>query len=332
MVDNQEEIDSREADARTNVDAVAWNPDGTLLAVSSGIWFSAHEAEDLWTQVVNVATGQVIAATPHDGAGQLIWSPAGEILYISSSGGAIQRYNITTGMVEAALPARDFREWYRMEHMSLRPDGTLIATIFTRLGGTQQFTIVDAQTLQPVETVDLDFNYKDENALAWIGYSPDGTLLATTTWDGLVRICDPNTLALLKTLPTAPNDKRLYAGDWSADGRLAVGGEDRQVTVWDVSTDQILKRLDTSHVWSLRWHPDRRQLAVYGNEIWDTVTGQRGQSLVSEGSRPMDWSPTGVLAQGRHLDGRLPIAPDISPLGTMVSLITVPPLPMPPPA
>ena len=329
-MNDQEDFDPAEADVNTIVDTVAWNPDGTLLALAYGDYFGPENQENLWVRVVDVGTGQVIFTTSHEGRAELAWSPAGEELYVVSDTGAIQRYHVATGAVQAALDGRDSREW-SWESMSLSPDGSRIAAIFSRPVSTQEITIYDAQTLQPVARVDLGFTKAAENALSWIGYNPDGTLLATTGWDGIVRIWSADTLSPLVALVTSPGE-RLLTGDWSIDGRLAVGGTDRHITIWNVSAEQIINSFDVaSELDGLSWHPDGRQIAADAGGVWDTITGQQVQSIGVRLSSAIDWSPSGVLAYGIWTVERLQIDPDANPVGILVFLLSVPPLQLPTP-
>jgi WD40 repeat protein len=328
-------FDPQNPDAGTNLDSVAWSPDGSLLAMGSGIYEVKEGIEDYWVRVVNIATQQVIFSVPLFNPSRLMWNPSGDELYVGSIDGAIRRYDMATGVLLAALAERDIGVWYRMAGVSLSPDGSRIAAIFRRTRGSVEFTIYDTQALQPVVSTDLPFTLQDENTLTWVGYSPDGSLLATTGWDGVVRLWDANTLSQVAALSTSPG-KRLYTGDWSADGRLAVGGLDHYITIWNVDTQQIINQIDVGGVgYALRWHPDGRQIATGGGAVWDSLSGQKVQGSAPHPSGlfwAIDWSPSGVLAVGQYVQGRLTLSPDGNPLGSLASVITVPPLPTPTPA
>jgi WD40 repeat protein len=329
-MNGQKEPDDSELGVSTIVDAVAWSPNGSLLAIGSGDYWGPDGTENFWVRVVNVATQQVVFTAPHQGAVQLAWSPSCADLFIGSRSGAIQRYSVTTGTLQAALAPRKPTIWYTMASMSLSPDGSRIAAIFRRTVGNMEFTIYDTQSFQPVVSVDLPFTSQYGNVLTWVGYSPDGTLLATTGWDGIVRLWDANTLSQVAALNTSPG-KRLYTGDWSDDGRLAVGGQDHYISVWNVSAQQIINHNDIGGVgYILRWHPDGRQIATGSGSSWDSVTGQRVQVGIPNASAfAIDWSPTGVLAVGIRAEGRLTIPPNDNPVGVLAALCTVPPLPIP---
>jgi WD40 repeat protein len=79
------------------------------------------------------------------------------------------------------------------------------------------------------------------DGIMWIGASPNGKLLATSSWDQTVKIWDLQDGSLLKTLRGTRGQN--WSGSWSPDGKLiAVGSGDRTVRVWDVLSG------DTVHV------------------------------------------------------------------------------------
>jgi WD40 repeat protein len=114
--------------------------------------------------------------------------------------------------------------------------------------------------------------------LAW---SPDGSILATCSYDRLVKLWDGGTGKELRTLKD--HSDAVYGVSFSPDGRwLASGGADRAVKVWEVASGRRLYTLGeaTDWIYSVAWSPSGRHLAGAGVDksirIWEVgPTGGR---------------------------------------------------------
>ncbi len=75
-------------------------------------------------------------------------------------------------------------------------------------------------------------------------YSPDGTMIATTSLDGTARLWDAATGTTIRVLEAA--DTELFGADFSPDGQLfAVGGFDGVVRLWSTTTGEVRTLLVT---------------------------------------------------------------------------------------
>lgn len=93
-------------------------------------------------------------------------------------------------------------------------------------------------------------------AICW---SPDGTLLACGSEDGLIKIWNVGTNQLVKTIITKPT----YALSWSPNGNfLASGAHDGTVTVWETHTGNAFSEviLHSEKVTALAWSHDSTEL------------------------------------------------------------------------
>jgi WD40 repeat protein len=147
-----------------------------------------------------------------------------------------------------------------------------------------------------------------------VSWSPDGTRLATGSYDGTAKVWDAAGGRVLLTL--RGHRGLVYCVSWSPDGmRLATGSQDNTAKVWDAADGQVLHTLErhTNSVTSVYWSPDGTRLATGSGDntakIWDASGRRMLHNLEGHASavRSLSWSPDGArLATGSY-DGTVKV-------------------------
>ena len=208
----------------------------------------------------------------HAGAPAVLlrFHPANNIVLAvaGKSANKIQLYNAFSGTSDRALaiPAG-------LECLEWSPDGKLIATA-VNAGRTGIIYIWDTASGGQL------FAMKGhEDFVHNLAFSHDGRVLASTSWDGTLRLWDP--LVGKQLLETTSNcgdgigNSLVFSRD---DRRLTWGSDGTDEWIWDLPDNhacRTLRRLGDQAVDGLQFSPDGRILAVSGNDVqlWDVKNG-----------------------------------------------------------
>ena len=107
--------------ANQGVDAVAFSPDGKLLATGNGDGYVR-----LWNPATEQAIGAPLPADPQDGVGAVAFSPDGKLLATAGGDGYVRLWNPATRQAAGAPLLADSQDG--VSAVAFSPDGKLLAT------------------------------------------------------------------------------------------------------------------------------------------------------------------------------------------------------------
>jgi WD40 repeat protein len=225
------------------------------------------------------------------------FSPDGTRLAVGGSGEKIWLWDVATRTLERTfvLPVGGGAT------LAFSPDGRFLAA-----GGAQDCTVRIVEVASG--HVSKVFPGHTE-PIGELTFSPDGTRLASTSYDGTVRLWplsdgSPGSPAQMLQGHAGP----VYAAAFSPDGRtLATGGHDGAVRLWDIATAQEVLTLPFAagsgqRVAALRFDRSGAALSALGGNgstsRWSSApsseTGGTGWSLEKEDFRPASANTAGA--------------------------------------
>jgi len=290
----------------TSVNAVAYSPDGKILATGSG---------DGTVRLWDVATHQQIGVplgnfSPANLFESVAFSPNGKIVAAARQDGVIRLWDVATHQLIGTLLTADVSTIYSI---AISPDGDLLAAGHSD-GTVQLWDLASAQQAGAPVT-------PHAGEVLSVAFSPDGTTLATGSYTAsgrsTVQLWDVNSRQPIGgPLPDqAPASS--YCGSltvcsvaFSPDGTtLAGGGSDGVVQLWNVTSRAGIGLLSTGHngmITSVAFSPGGQFLAAgdYGGMawLWDMATRQQIGIPLTADNRAIEavaFSPDGkTLATG----------------------------------
>ena len=243
------------------VNSLCFSSDGRTLA-SGGGWRENSEVR-LWDVATETNTTTVTVQT--SSPIYLSLSPDGKSFSFYAGRGVIERLDVDTGRLTSALVG----DWSFSPSMSLSPDGKTIAS------GIEDGTIILWDVATRTKTATLRGHQWEVNS---VSFSPDGRILASASGDGTVKLWDVATRTISATLPEQGSG--IYAVAFSPTGStFATGAYNGSVKIWRTTTVRNIATFNrhTDGVRAVSFSPGGATLATASENgdvfLWNLATG-----------------------------------------------------------
>jgi len=261
--------------------SLAWSPHGVRLATGE-------------TTVWNIAT-RVKELEIEQGCQEVAWSPDGQLL-LGKVGSTLILWDSSSG--EQIVESPGFASFHKM---TWRPTGNALAA--TSRGGAIQVYDIS-------RTKNFDMRFRLTNGCVDMGWSPDGSKLATVSGfesnTGEVVVRRPFSAEELFSFRTNSVPQRL---DWSPDGtKIATysRGNERRLDIWSAEPPKQYREMVAvpagNH--SVSWSPDGRYFVtantnkrgtagVYAFTVWSADGQEKFTRSLESFPLEIRWSPDG---------------------------------------
>jgi WD40 repeat protein len=292
------------------VDALAFSPDGTTLATTTGT-NSPASGTQLWDVATHQPLGRPLSVPGSGEIVSLAFSPDGKILAAGTARGDTQLWDVATRELMASLPGGTGLE---VASLAFSPDGRLLAigtTYAQESDPAGSARLWDVGTRRPLGPPLVT----SSAGICSVVFSPGGQTLAVGVNDGSTHLWDvAGRQPLGHPLPDSVSGLASDPLAFSPDGKTLATAAGTGAKLWDVATGRLIRTLgDSEGAYSVAFDPDGQTLAVGSQfgpaQLWDVATQQQvGPPLTGSGNAiyAMTFSPDGqILATGTSVGTEL---------------------------
>jgi COMPASS component SWD3 len=266
------------------ISALTWSPDSRILASGSD-----DKSIRLWDTHKGLAHPTPLLGH-HNYVYSLCFSPKGNMLVSGSYDEAVFLWDVRAARVMRSLPAHSDP----VSSVDFVRDGTLIVSC----SHDGLIRVWDTATGQCLRTI----VHEDNAPVTCVRFSPNGKYILAWTLDNCIRLWNyiEGKGKCVKTYQGHVNKKYSSSGAFGTYGKdknhafIASGSEEGNVLLWDVSSKQVLQRLEGhgEAVLSVDTSPVERVIASAGLDrvvrIWrasdnDTANGKEVNGIKENG-------------------------------------------------
>ncbi len=218
--------------------------------------------DDNGVMMIDTASGKKLMQVHNGFSSRVAFSPDGETSATGSSDGKVRLWSIEKGEQLAAMDMPGI-DW--ITSLTYNPSGTLLAASqWTDKGTVYIWNVADGKMIHTVILNNFLGNIKDP-----FQFSPDGIIMAGAVkeeYEHIVRLWAVDGAEKIADLAISNDYKDM---DFSPDGGLLAVASLKAVTIWDVSSHELLYTLDqtfdaedTDVIAELAFTPDGGHVAV----------------------------------------------------------------------
>ncbi len=268
---------------RDTVDAVAFSPDGKLLATGS---------QDRTARIFILPAGTPLFAFLHgDIVSSVAFSPDGHNFATAS-------WDATANVISDADPRHPVKLQHggRVESLSFSPDGKYLATA----SWDKSARVFEVGTWKQVAQV------KHEAIVVGVAWDPSSRYVVSSGFDALAKVFVAATGEVIHALP---HNGAVHMASFSPDGRyVATASSDKTARVFEALTGKPVIRLDLpSAVGAVTFSPDAKHILTASDDntarVFELPTGRELARVEHQLTvRAVAWSPDGRYAASASAD------------------------------